>query len=317
MPSTKQLLILGNGFDINCGLKSRYEHFFRKKILDTTTESFGVCKMQAGVTGFWEELLFGYYTVYKNTDYNWADVETIIKDTLWTICFGNKRLESNIIDGIWNEAIKCLWYKQDPESWAKDIKSSIDNYLFMYCYTFYLQRSTNAALDSNPKYLQLLLNHLLQELYSFERRFCKYLRDNLVNPQNAQIDSKYIVNAVNLLAKLTGFTEKRFNSFQSIFTIEQKPFEEKKSGTSALCARVLSEQFSNLKNTHILSFNYTSLFDLLEVESPCSYSNVHGKLCNYSCVTNCNITSIIFGIDDNLIQLENPCTELRIFSKTY
>ena len=137
MPTTPQLLILGNGFDLQCGLHSSYKDFFRQTILDTTAESFGLCQMQAGVSGFWEELLFGYYTINKKDDYSWCVVETIIQDTLWTICFGKYKSEVNLMHGLWNEAINCLWGKQDPEGWAKNL-TPIDKYIFMYCYGFFM-----------------------------------------------------------------------------------------------------------------------------------------------------------------------------------
>ncbi len=66
-----------------------------------------------------------------------------------------------------------------------------------------------------------------------------------------------------------------------------------------------------------MSFNYTSLFDILDVKSPCLYSNVHGKLCNKNCINSCNTYNIIFGIDDTLIQSHGEYEELRRFSKTY
>lgn len=318
LSTTPKLLILGNGFDRQCGLASNYEAFFRLAILDTTVENFGLYQMQAGVSGFWEELLLGYYSVYKNTDYKWSDVETIIKDTLWTICFGSDKSEPKLIHGIWNDAINCLWYKRDPETWEKDITSKIDNYLFMYCYRFYLSISAQATLNSDPKNLQLLLNHLLRELHGLERRFCKYLKDNLVNPQSGQLNKEYIINAVNLLSKLTGFTDRQFEQYEEIIVQKEKwigrrviPAGEPKTG------KELSDAFPHLKYTYILSFNYTALFDLLEVESPCLYSNVHGKLCNHSCTKDCNDSNVIFGIDDNLIQAENSYSGLRIFSKTY
>ena len=52
------------------------------------------------------------------------------------------------------------------------------------------------------------------------------------------------------------------------------------------------------------------------VDSPCIYSNVHGKLCNKQCSEDCVSSSVIFGIDDKLIQLQKT-NELRLFSKTY
>lgn len=65
---------------------------------------------------------------------------------------------------------------------------------------------------------------------------------------------------------------------------------------------ILTQDFINLKNTNLLSFNYTALFDVLDVECPCVYNNVHGKLCNKCCMKECKGSSVIFGVDDTLIQ---------------
>ena len=77
---SSQLLILGNGFDLHCGLKSAYKDFFQSTILDTIGGRFGLQQMKAGVSGFWETLLFGYYTTFGKFNYNWCDIETIIKN---------------------------------------------------------------------------------------------------------------------------------------------------------------------------------------------------------------------------------------------
>lgn len=81
--------------------------------------------------------------------------------------------------------------------------------------------------------------------------------------------------------------------------------------------RVLSKKFNQLRYTNILSFNYTAIFDILGVESPCAYNNVHGKLCNKQCSEDCVSSSVIFGIDDTLIQSREANSMLRLFSKTY
>lgn len=84
-----QLLILGNGFDLHCGLMSSYKDFFQDTLLDTCGEDFNWIRMKAGVAGFWESLLLEYYKKYRNINYNWCDIETIIKKTLLTICDNN------------------------------------------------------------------------------------------------------------------------------------------------------------------------------------------------------------------------------------
>ena len=78
----------------------------------------------------------------------------------------------------------------------------------------------------------------------------------------------------------------------------------------------LTKEILTLKSTHILSFNYTNIFDIIQLESPGNYTNVHGKLCTNNC-KDCNNSNIIFGIDDTTIQSQSEVPELRLFSKTY
>lgn len=72
-----------------------------------------------------------------------------------------------------------------------------------------------------------------------------------------------------------------------------------------------------IRSVNILSFNYTALFDILGVDSPCLYNNVHGKLCLNKCSRDCTSCNIIFGIDDSIIQSHEKNFELHKFSKTY
>ncbi len=105
---TSQLLILGNGFDLHCGLKSSYRDFFRHEILDTTVESFQIKKMQINDAGFWEKLLFTYYEVFGGIDYNWCDIENIIKNTLWLIYYGKNEKSENLKNGLCYIALKSF-----------------------------------------------------------------------------------------------------------------------------------------------------------------------------------------------------------------
>ena len=308
---TSQLVILGNGFDLQCGLKSSYKDFFRQAILDTTTINFGVKKMQAGVSGFWENLLLEYFIQYGDKDYKWCDIEDIIKNTLQSI--NNKEFHSAFI---------CVYNKRDPIEDAKHIDDKIRRYIFMYCAETLYSFSTQTKDFSDREMLSLLMRNLLQELNNFERRFCNYIKYNIVNPEKEnELNTNYIVNVVNLLEKITGFSNRNFDTIGNIVHKEVKEFEEvispyQKSRTIKE-ANVLSKEFAKLKHTHILSFNYTNIFDILEVEAPCLYSNVHGKLCNSHCDESCTLSNIIFGIDDNIIQSQSKDTELQLFSKTY
>lgn len=315
-----QLLILGNGFDVHCGLQSKYKDFFRNALLDTIGEPFGVQQLKVGVSGFWENLLLEYYKKYGNKDYKWCDIEQIIKDTLSLIFVDDKNtFDRQSVHGLWYHAVDTLHYKRNPEDVLKSIDSPINRYIFLYCVKFFNTQQYDIAPTEKRK---LLLDHILQSLYNFERRFCEYIKANIVNPENPkEINTHYIVNAVNLLARITGFSTPDYQDIEDIISEKEEQFAENVKPTQQLIKwrkiNVLEKEFSNLKATHILSFNYTAIFDFLSVESPCIYSNVHGKLCNNTtCEEKCK-SSVIFGVDDALIQSKSDFADLRLFSKTY
>lgn len=310
---TSQLLILGNGFDLHCGLQSSYKDFFQSTILDTIGERFGLQQMKAGVSGFWEALLLEYYKIYGNIDYNWCDIETIIKDTILSIGNHNKGIAFN--------ALENVKQNEDPNDIIKTINNPIAKFLYQYCMSFYYSFYRGKTyLDYNA--YSLLIDNIVQELYKFERKFCKYIKDQIVNPNNEkEINKQYIVNAMNLLKTLTGFTDLQYDTIDDI--IEQQDeddWEESLPTTNQPSCQeiyILSKEFNNLYSTNILSFNYTALFNILQVESPCLYNNVHGKLCMHPCAENCTDCNIIFGIDDTVIQSQDENSGLYKFSKTY
>ena len=71
------LLIIGNGFDLACGLKSKYSDFFNACIKDKVKD------FDASIPNdFWQRLMNEYYLQDKHADYNWCNIEEIIKNTL-------------------------------------------------------------------------------------------------------------------------------------------------------------------------------------------------------------------------------------------
>lgn len=310
--ATSQLLILGNGFDLHCGLKSSYKDFFGDEIIDATSEPFGLKQLQVGVDGFWENLLLEYYISNPKGYYNWCDIEEIIKNTLLSICFGKNISEANINDGLYSKA--ALHYTLKSRLFDNADLDTIERFVFKCCVNF------TSKIRAVP--INYFIGQLLNDLKKLEKRFCKYLKNQLVNPNNEkELNTNYIVKAVNLLGKLTDFSTSTYNNTNNIIHQEYREVEEKTGPNSARVCRkainVLSQEFNGLRATNILSFNYTALFDILNVESPCNYNNVHGKLCNNICGKHCDNSTIIFGIDDNIIQSQGSNSELRLFSKTY
>ena len=297
-----QLLILGNGFDVHCGLQSHYRDFFRNALLDTIGNNFGLRQLRAGVSGCWENLLIEYYKIYGDADYSWCDVEKIIKETLLCVIFTDK--ESSTC--IWKNSYKNVKAGRSPYAVLQEFTNPLTQYYYSYCMQFFSNLLVRNVKHYSDEELQfLMIENLLQELHSFEKRFCKYLKDKIINPQNnKELNEKYIINAINLLNEIVRFSDRQYTDINNIV--------KRQEGTA-----ILFEEFSNLRLTNILSFNYTALFDILDVKSPCQYSNVHGKLCNKPCEKDCDSSSVIFGIDDGFIQSNSQYADLRLFSKTY
>ena len=310
---SSQLLILGNGFDLHCGLRSAYKDFFQSTILDTIGGRFGLQQMKAGVSGFWETLLFGYYTTFGKVNYNWCDIETIIKNTVLAIGNRNK--------GLAFEALESVKRREDPNE-IKSVYGTIEHFLYIKCMSIFYDTLYSGKTYSDDEAYSLLINRILQELHKFERGFCKYIKNNIVNPNNEkEYNTQYIVNAMNLLNTLTGFTDIQYETIDDIIEREEEEYWEQCSPTMRQSAwrekHILSKEFANLHSVNILSFNYTALFDILGVQSPCLYNNVHGKLCMNKCAENCSTSNIIFGIDDTIVQSQDENFEIHKFSKTY
>ena len=94
--SIKQLLIIGNGFDLACGLKSSYKDFFDNYLKSiSSTDS----KM------YWEKYFQNMsYLNSSNDDYTWTDIETQIFTQLQNVEF--------IIE---NELLKNRFYENKDE----------------------------------------------------------------------------------------------------------------------------------------------------------------------------------------------------------
>lgn len=176
-----QLLILGNGFDLRCGLKSSYKDFFCGAILEKDNPK----RMRSDASGFWETLLFEYYKLNGDADYSWCDIENIIKETLFLIFIDDKNsfgYQSN--NGLWYRATNTIHNNRDPEEDAKAINNPIHRHLFLHCATYFYELRRPMHIDEMRN---KLLNSLLLSLHSFERRFCKYLKDNLVTIKNKTV----------------------------------------------------------------------------------------------------------------------------------
>lgn len=279
-----QLVILGNGFDLACGLKSTYKHFF---VYIFDKEELG--------SNYW-------YHIFRNFHDNqtilngWTDIEKQILIELKNIekLYSIGILKEN--EYIVQEQLNEFLYSSNSNS-SLSLTTSVIKSLYSYYH----------RLPSKKSFQEQLINKLLL----LEDDFCKYLieqiniEDEQINvffseTKNEDLNNYYIKSLIIgyyiLTSELPDFSTQhlqtilrditKYDSFDLFFkevdTINNLFFED------------------DIMNS-ILSFNYTEPLKKLNLR------NIHGALSE---------GNILFGIDYD--KLKDNFTEPPIeFSKSY
>ena len=163
----KQLLIIGNGFDLACGLKSSYKDFFDNYLNPISSTS---SKM------YWEQYFKNMSSLKSDQgDYSWTDIETQIFIQLQNVEF--------IID---NQLLKNRFYENKDEL-EREIELSLNKSnsnlkLDSLLSTFYLLRSVfEYYLQGNQFKLNTALNRMKDDLIKLENHFTNYLSKEIQN----------------------------------------------------------------------------------------------------------------------------------------
>ncbi|MFT9278014.1 MULTISPECIES: AbiH family protein [Bifidobacterium] len=287
---TSQLIILGNGLDLACGLKSRYSDFFNWYFHDFMDEGIGnspstqgqqvLRKIQESCGGLgsinngqhtrltfdniekvhsvWDYVFA--YECTRNQPNEWKDVEAVIRK--WV---SNSYLQQ-IVGSLRNGRVPNVGYDNSGE---------LGVCLAMVAYMFSKEYDVNAQIEDSQ-----INEIMLKELSMFEDSFASYL-ESAVSPE-------YKTRACCLFDDLAG------QDLEHISKVGDSP-----------------EHLSN----SVLSFNYTQPFPLNQehvnvAHKIHTYRNIHGSL---------EGGRIIFGIDsladDGNNLLENKA--VLPFTKTY
>ncbi|PWS23356.1 hypothetical protein DKP78_13380 [Enterococcus faecium] len=283
----KKLIVLGNGFDLACGLKSKYADFFEKRISEEVSDClksvYYEFKVDINNPIYNFKTLYGVRSKYvksrgkvdpfEEVSLNLEDYEIEIlrksKLTFWDIVLFYfqendeekiekvdwKDIESRMLDFLKNE---------------KPGKPSLGNILHMMEHfddvTYTLDKINwiclylAKILSNNKKIPEDFIEYLYQELLLFEGAFIDFLSEEV------KTNNKYEKNATDLLSQV-----------------------------------VSVDETSDLFNQKYLSFNYTE-----PLNSPYfNITNVHGTL---------ESGHIIFGIDQTEV---SPLDEIYRFTKTF
>lgn len=277
-----QLLVLGNGFDLQCGLKSAFADFMkpRETLLERVQKSREnndipkhiVLKGPDGRTLhgnlFSHRLWYKRLTVWdfilaESKQQAWYDIEACIKT--W-VDYGAAGEDSTCAEHI-REI--CSYRKR----LIKTVHSpSAEQSVYLYAQELYQVSSMGWSQES-------ILRVLMEELKRFELEFATYL------VAQTERDSEYLEHSEELLSILI------FDQLERV--VESKP---------------LHSIMNHVKSVSILNFNYTNPVPLIGTDTPLSL-NVHGLA---------QRKNIIFGIDGKNLNPNQPYYASTVkFSKTY
>uniref|UniRef100_UPI00359C27A7 AbiH family protein n=1 Tax=Lactococcus garvieae TaxID=1363 RepID=UPI00359C27A7 len=269
----EQLIILGNGFDLACNLKSKYENFYRY-LFDEEYQNFlknfmshiskyqkfssdvGYFSSLVDSMNVWEIIFYHYENVILNT---WTDVEQTISKHLVGLYYA------------------CVYRDDYYGSWKDYNLANPDFSETTRLYNTYYEPIT-----------KLLYYKINEDSYS--------LSDEDFLSEEEQIKSRWMIYKRILLDDLKEFESK----FAEYLKHESEAMFYRKS-VNKLFTKVIKGYDAEGTNgnrtegdliTNVLSFNYTEVetFDKDEKIPLNEYRNVHGKLSNET-------EGTIFGID--------------------
>lgn len=263
---SSQWLILGNGFDLQAGLKSTFADFYKRRYyLNNLNENNSINhnwednllknKKQSSV---WDLLICTYLENNFDSLQNWKDVESVIKEILQGVHGTNVHFYDNIFQDA-AKVIPISWQFRDMIDGASVLNTNEKHALRDYWLSYYIIEKLVHSYPNFKDYVSektdfgdsenfilslsavrsILSPLLLKELKKFESAFSEYLDEQLSS------DTGYVLNATKLY-------------------------------------KIIADD--PIISTQVLSFNYTPKIsnDIL------IYRNIHGSLKD---------KNIIFGID--------------------
>lgn len=240
--SWHQLLIIGNGFDLECGLKSAFGNFIATKRKPLTPER--PLYLGAEERAWRETVTKTDCTVWdlflaEQREENWCNIEAEILEQIKYITVGFSELTQ--INRYISERGNDL-YPYDFE-YLYRFKLSYDIYQYIFL------REDRSALSSKKN----LSFFMLKELHRFEDAFSEYLREQIIGDRSPD------------------YTDKEDHA-ESFYTTAAK------TKLHTLLSFGLRSDNRQSETYSILSFNYTGPFELPVNESgQCvAYTNIHG-----------------------------------------
>ena len=311
MPVPDQLVILGNGFDLQCGLASTFEAFEnpRKYMISTIIRTYahkgyvgGISLTPSddqeqpgkslaadfraqGITA-WDFILIADEQVRT-----WYDVEACIRDWLTGYAEGHQRPGENQLRAVRNVYSQYIEVTKQPVS--------IEDFAAMANLNNCLNDTKFEQLSVDQQVAKLLLKWykcdadddsimkvMMQELHRLETAFSNYMENEVAGNKN------YCNHACLLL---DGLMNDQLNDYDSLLV----------NNTYKIGGDISFG--SSFNNVRILDFNYTD--PIYGIKPAPTLINIHGNI---------HGGGIVFGIDSNSVDTDDSnYPGLVKFTKTY
>ncbi|MDB1680785.1 MULTISPECIES: AbiH family protein [Enterococcus] len=277
--NNKKLIILGNGFDLACNLKSTYKAFFENRITSEIREVLNDA-LQCFRDQMISDDLFGYNTIFKvkePKDYFQTRRTLQVNNGTGTHSVYGVIRDSNLT--FWDLIFYYSGGSEKDLQW-QDIEQKM---LDFFCFT-----------DEDTKFPNLnMIKKTLRGVFSSvnaETLICLHLASFL--PDRIEYENKNLLNY--LYDELRTFEN---NFAEYIRNIINDDYESK--ACNLLLAMVEASSIPHISDK-VFSFNYTNPFkDQLKI------INVHGTV---------KENNIIFGIDQENV---DPTKDIYRFTKTF
>lgn len=174
-PFWHQLIVLGNGFDLECGLRSRFSDFMAERLTKMEPDNFAfetwIAFLQDSQLTVWDFILRDKY------DQNWFDIEQAIADLIYDISDANNRRNRTArlllakINSFPFQSGGTTYIKDGRKFIEKDSKEAYFGDISRVYHARYQSREVE-QIDACD-----IANFLKEELTLFEDVFANYLRD--------------------------------------------------------------------------------------------------------------------------------------------
>ncbi len=211
----KNLIIIGNGFDLNCGLKSKYLDFFKYQIkknewLNNSISNLEIIKEQIGRNNYFDShLLKNSFAISKSFSFwdliflliDWSN-DILMTDQTWTDIESMMKYYLNWVD---SEVRDENFGPGSGEIYVDSIKNAVPLILEICLY------------DNNlyKEYFKNRIDFLVQQLKAFNNRFCQYIGSELKRHKKYESDATSLAQRIALKAPFDIISFNYTSPFQS------------------------------------------------------------------------------------------------------